>query len=138
MGVQSKLPRVKDKRLVKHAPPRVYHQNEGSHVVYVKSSTPFVSAIKRIERCLDGFRPVPNRRGKYVAKSGKHIKYIEVKGMGWAMSKVMNLGLHFKYEKQLKVEVYTKTIGVFDEFVGSDDETFQKRNVSSVELHIMI
>ncbi|VEU24332.1 DEKNAAC105649 [Brettanomyces naardenensis] len=145
-----KLARLENKCLVKHAPPRAYSQNEGSHVVYIKSSTPYISALKRIERSLDGFRPLPNRNGSPVAKSGSNIKYIVVKGMGKAIPKVVNLGIHFKYDKQLHVELYTKTIGVLDEFVPKDnenddddeeeedDDVLRKRNVGSVELHIML
>ncbi|GME84196.1 unnamed protein product [Ambrosiozyma monospora] len=87
--------------------------------------------------------------------------------MGKSMLKVLNLGLHFKGAGQLRVEVYTKTIGVLDEFKSIDkkktgegernsgdatnandedsdededdeDDILKKRNVSSIELKIYV
>ncbi len=136
-----KLGRIDGKQLVKHAPPRTYHENETQKMVFVRSSTPFVSAIKRIEKCLEGYRLKPNRRGRLASKHGTREAFVIVKGMGKAIPKVLNIGLHFKYEKNARLDVYTKTIGVIDEFKAdakdsNDDDELRKRNVSSIEIRI--
>ncbi|KAF6009760.1 hypothetical protein HII13_000546 [Brettanomyces bruxellensis] len=139
--IAPKLVRLDRKELVKHAPPRTYHENETQKVVFVKSSTPFISAVKRIEKCLDGHRLKPNRRGRLASKYGNREAYVIVKGMGKAIPKVLNIGLHFKYEKNATLDVYTKTIGVLDEFksipeASNEDDLLRKRNVSSIEIRI--
>lgn len=135
-----RLERYKGKKFVKHSAPKPYLQSESTKVVFVKSSTPYVSALKRIERLLKDFEPKINRRGQPIVKSGTTTEYVQVKGMGKAIGKVTSLGVHFKYEKKLRVDTFTRSIGVLDEFVDpeGEDDVLRKRNVSAVELHIYI
>ncbi|GMG44882.1 unnamed protein product [Ambrosiozyma monospora] len=168
---QSKTPnsrRLQNKIHIKHAPPKPYSYTEGQHTIYIKSQTPYMSALKKIEKMIkrtteDKF----NKNGVSIKPKLKNskLKFITVKGMGKSMLKVLNLGLHFKGAGQLRVEVYTKTIGVLDEFKsvdskknateegnsgdanandedsdedGDEDDILKKRNVSSIELKIYV
>ena len=90
---------------------------------------------------MEGYRLKPNRRGRLASKHGTREAFVIVKGMGKAIPKVLNIGLHFKYEKNARLDVYTKTIGVIDEFKAdakdsNDDDELRKRNVSSIEIRI--
>lgn len=137
-----KLAKVEGK-LVKHAPPRHYSYQQVQKVIHIKSSTPFVSALKRIEKHMR--QESKNLKNKN--RSSLNNSYITIKGMGKAISKVLSLGLHFKTENGNKIETFTKSIGVLDEFKKSNDDssdsddeetTLRKRNVSCVEIRIYV
>lgn len=139
------------KKVIKHAPLRPYVHTELDTTVYVKSKTPFVSAVKRIEKMISKFDMIPNKRGKFVRKgniSGS-CNYIVVKGMGKSIGKAINIGLHFKFQENFCVDIFTKTVGVLDELVDQDDDgasedsgrqdtVLQKRNVGAVEIRIYV
>ncbi|ODV87070.1 hypothetical protein CANARDRAFT_26503 [[Candida] arabinofermentans NRRL YB-2248] len=148
-----KLERITGKKLIKHAPPRIYAYNDTKTVIHIKSSTPFISAVKRIEKSLKFFQEKYNKKGKPI-NGHKNVEYIAVHGMGKTVVKVVNLALHFQYEQRMKVDIFTKTIGVLDEFKSEtdgklksdddeeddddDDDVLRKRNVSSVEVRIYL
>lgn len=150
-----KIPRYESKKIIKHAPLRPYIHTELDSTVYVKSNTPFISAIKRIEKMISRFDEIPNKRGEMVRKGNisKKCNHITVKGMGKSIDKVVNIGLHFKFEEKFTVDIFTKSVGVLDEFVdkevnkgddyNSDDDedeesVLRKRNVGAVEVRIYI
>lgn len=158
MGKECQIPKYKTKKLIKHAPLRPYVHTELDTTVYVKSTTPFMSAVKRIEKMLYKFEEIPNKRGELVRRgnaSGK-CKFITVRGMGKSIDKVVNLGLHFKYEEKCTVDIFTKSVGVLDEFVKNkeemeptkeeqeekeveeDESVLRKRNVGAIEVRIYI
>lgn len=157
MGKECQIPKYKTKKLIKHAPLRPYVHTELDTTVYVKSTTPFMSAVKRIEKMLYKFEEIPNKRGELVRRgnaSGK-CKFITVRGMGKSIDKVVNLGLHFKYEEKCTVDIFTKSVGVLDEFVKNEEEmeptkeekekeveedesVLRKRNVGAIEVRIYI
>lgn len=132
----------KDK-VIKHPPLKKYSYTELDTTLYVKSSTPFMSAVKRINKMISKFDEIPNKRGKLVRRGNisKKVKYITVKGMGKCLEKVLNIGIHFQSEN-FKVDTFTKTIGVLDEIVdGNEDETeseLKKRNVGAIEIRIYV
>lgn len=143
----NKLPTYHSKQLVKHKPLRPYTQTESDHTVYVKSKTPFISAVKRINKILSKYETIPNKRGKYVSKGNVsgNIEYITVMGMGKSIEKTVNIGVYFKFDLDFKVDIITKSVGVLDEFRpnGDDDgddsdEILRKRNVGGVEVRIYL
>lgn len=71
---------------------------------------------------------------------GMRKPYVIVRGMGKAINKVVNLGVYFKYEKKAQVQIFTKTIGVLDQFVPKEadsSDVLRKRNVGSIEIRIL-
>jgi ribonuclease P/MRP protein subunit POP7 len=147
------------KKIIKHAPLRPYVHTELDSTIYVKSTTPFISAVKRIEKMINKFDEIPNKRGKLVRRGNinKDINYILVKGMGKSINKVLNIGLHFKYEEKFNVDIFTKSVGVLDEIVEDDNDnddndndgdgdiddhddlcSLKKRNVGAIEVKIYI
>lgn len=108
--------------------------------IYVKSSTPYVSALKRITKFLDNLE-----------KHGS--TYVSVLGMGKAVEKTLSLGCHFEQNKNKRVHILTKTIDLLDEVLqeveneeeeGQEaeiededkDTILKKRRVCGVELKI--
>lgn len=102
--------------------------------IYVKTSTPYISALKRIKKFL---RDLP--------KSGS--TYVVVLGMGKAIEKTLSLGCHFEQQLGKKVDVLTKSVELLDEVsVDDGDEDFikdvdretvlKKRTISGIELRI--
>lgn len=112
----------------------------------VKTKTPYVSAVKQIQRILDKFNKKVNKKRKFQGGEYKKLNYITVKGMGKAIEKTLSLGTHF--QSNYPVEVLTGSVEVLDEFrvneaSDSEDEDeektlYQKRMVSYVELRIRI
>mgnify|MGYP004706559727 CR=1 FL=1 len=138
---------INGKRLIKHAPLRPYRHNELDTTVYIQSKTPFISAVKRIEKMLINFENIPNKRGNLIRRGNidMNCNYITVKGMGKAISKVINIGMKFKFDEKFNVDFFTKSVGVLDEFVKEeeeeeedDDSDLQKRNVGGVEIRIYV
>lgn len=152
MTKKCQLSRYESKKLIKHAPLRPYIHNELDTTVYIQSKTPFISAVKRIEKIINKFDKIPNKNGELVSRGNlrKSCKFITVKGMGKSIEKVINIGLHFKYDENFTVDIFTKSVGVLDEFVDAHDEEntkadseddenlLRKRNVGAVEVRIYI
>lgn len=128
------------KRVTKHPSLKTLTHKQIHTTIFVKSTTPYVSALKRINKFLDS-----------VHKQGS--SYVAVLGMGKAVEKTLALGCHFQDQKNKKIEVYTKTIEVLDEVItegqadidmesdveDDDKETqLKKRAVSGVELRIYV
>ncbi|CAI4058967.1 hypothetical protein N7582_001253 [Saccharomyces uvarum] len=128
------------KRVRKHPSLKTLTHKQIHTTVFVKSATPYVSALKRINKFLDG-----------VHKHGS--SYVVVLGMGKAVEKTLALGCHFQDQKNKKIEVFTRSIEVLDEVIAEqqegvesesdvDDEDketqLKKRTVSGIELHIYV
>lgn len=155
----------KKTQIIKHAPLRPYVHTELDTTLYIKTNTPFISAIKRIEKMILKFDDIPNKKGTLVRRGNisKKTNYITVKGMGKSINKVINIGLHFKFEENFQVDIFTKSVGVLDEFVqiektedqeqiskkenGNDgekeeeeeeEELVRKRNVGAVEVRVYL
>ncbi|QLL30877.1 hypothetical protein HG536_0A06920 [Torulaspora globosa] len=105
--------------------------------MYVKSNTPYISALKRIKKFL-----------RDLEKNGA--SYVVVLGMGKATEKTLSLGCHFEQQLGKKVEVLTRTVELVDEVSAESEEsienedlrdidretTLKKRCVSGVELRV--
>lgn len=101
-----------------------------------------------------------NRRKKYVLCQVQHVicecckadqqkveklnatqtknKVFIVKGMGKSIPKVLSIGVYFQL-KNYRVEVFTGSVKVLDEFEKEDDDSIlSKRTVSSVEVRIIL
>lgn len=107
----------------------------------VKSSTPFVSALKRINKMLNKFNKTITKTNKYQAGEYKKVKYITVKGMGKSIENTLSIANRLQNNYHYKVDVLTGSVEVLDEFVpetDSFDSTFQKRKVSTVELRVWL
>ncbi|CAN3373923.1 hypothetical protein DIURU_005573 [Diutina rugosa] len=123
---------MKGKREAKQRPVRLPStQVEHDSTFLVKSTTPYVSAVKQINRKLK--RIHRKRTTNY-----QSVKFFTVKGMGKAMATVASLSQEFGTKK---VEVFTGTEEVVDtvkaDTEGADDE-YKLRKVSYIELRVWI
>ncbi|KAK6456695.1 Rpp20 subunit of nuclear RNase MRP and P-domain-containing protein [Scheffersomyces xylosifermentans] len=145
----AKQSRINGKHIKHSANTKLVSVIERETTFLVKSKTPFISAVKQIQRSLDKFNKKINKKStnKYQGGDYKKVKYIVVKGMGKAMEKTLSLGVHF--EENYKVDVFTGSVEVLDEFKinenasdsedEDDEETiYKKRMVSYVELRIWL
>ncbi|CAX41966.1 subunit of ribonucleases P/MRP, putative [Candida dubliniensis CD36] len=152
--------RIQGKRHIKHSPNLTpFNETQNASNFLIKSSTPYISAIKQITKKLNKFSKSKNSHtvNKFQNEQYKTIKYITVKGMGKTIEKVASIGIHF--QKDYKVDVLTRSITVLDEFApiesnqepkneGSshnddeedeeEDTIYEKRTVSSIEIRIWI
>lgn len=125
-------------KLVRKLPSvKVLSSKQIKTTIYVKSNTPYISALKRIKRFL-----------RDLEKNGA--SHVVVLGMGRAIEKTLSLGCHFEQQLGKKVEVLTKTVELVDEVAAESDEsiesedlrdadretTLKKRSVSGVELRV--
>lgn len=136
--------------IIKHSPnTAIATQIEKETTFLVKTQTPHIAAIKRIDRILGKFDVSNVDHKKFQRGQYKKVKYIRVKGMGRAIDKATSIALHYLVKKAYKVDIYTGTVEVVDEVSGaseyktkdgdSDDETsFRKKNVSYVEVKIWL
>lgn len=123
-------------------------QVERETLFLVKTATPFIAAVKRIDSILDKFDRDAVEHKKFHRGNYKKIKYIRIKGLGKAMVKVSSLAAHY-IKKGYKVDVYTGSIEVTDEVhrqteqSTKDDESdteceLKKRNISYMEVKVWL
>lgn len=141
--------RINGKR-IKHSPntrPLLKIENETTFLM--KSSTPFVSALKQTQKLLAKFDKsnLPNK--KYQNVEYKKIKYITIKGMGKTIEKTLSLALKFQDDLNYKTDIITGSAEVLDEFqlnaedddsdnCYKDDNLFKKRMVSYIEVRVWL
>lgn len=137
---------------IKHSPNyQVVLNIQRETTFLVKSSSPFISALKRINKMLEKFSKASgSRNAKFRGGDYQKVKYITVKGMGKSIEKTLSLGLKFQKEFMYKVDIVTGGVEVLDEFkVKEEDEddalddddrksVFKNRMVSFVECRIWI
>lgn len=116
------------KKLLKHPPPRVFKYSNILTSFRLKSSTPFVSAVKHIDKKFLELDQPKNKNSKK--------EYITVYGMGKTVEKCLSVGLYFQDTRQHKIEVRTTTVKVLDELQQDDEVEFRKRSISGVEIDI--
>lgn len=141
--------------LIKHSPNTTLRLKvENETVFLVKSSTPHVSALKRINKMLDKFDKAANPGLKHQRGEYKKVRYITVKGLGRAIEKTLSLALVFQTRLNYKVDILTSTVEVMDEIrvkndvsntkdddSDDDDEdatSFKVRSASCVEARIWL
>ncbi|CAB4253657.1 similar to Saccharomyces cerevisiae YBR167C POP7 Subunit of both RNase MRP and nuclear RNase P [Maudiozyma barnettii] len=124
---------------VKHPTLKQATHNDIKTTIYVKSSTPFVSGIKRINKFLNDL----DKR-----KKDPKFQCVVLLGMGKATEKTMALGCYFAEEKGKRLEVRTKSVDVIDEVIaeGNNDDSIiddrdrdtslKKRSLSGIEIKI--
>jgi len=123
----TKQPRVQGKH-IRHDPSKKFKFSDLETTIHIKSSTPYISAIKRCQKLLGN---LPKKQPK--------AQYITIMGMGAAIEKTMSIGVFFQKEQGLKVDMLTKSVEVLDEFDDENldnDTIYRKRKISAVELHI--
>lgn len=146
---QGKNPKRIAGKHTKHSPnTQIRLKIENETTFLVKSTTPYISALKRIQKILAKFDKsvLPNK--KYQNMEYKKVNYITVKGMGKAIENTLSIALKFQDELNYKVDILTGSVDVLDEFnvnAGddsdndyNDDTIFKKRMVSYVESRIWL
>lgn len=127
-------------KLIKRRPTlKQASHNDINTTIYIKSSTPFVSGIKRINKFLDALEK---------RRLDPKLQRIVLLGMGKAVEKTLSLACYFEQEKGKRVQILTKSIDVIDEVAlentdeveiidERDIETIlKKRSVSGIEVRI--
>ncbi|EJS44769.1 pop7p [Saccharomyces arboricola H-6] len=140
MALKESIMSHTSKRVKKHPSLKTLTHKQIHTTIFIKSKTPYVSALRRINKFLDN-----------VHKHGS--SYVVVLGMGKAVEKTLALGCHFQDQKNKKIEVFTKSIEVLDEVLTGDQEDIEsegdvddddketelkKRTISGVELRIYV
>lgn len=102
---------------IKRSPPKpLLNKTQQETLVLIKSSTPFQSALKRIDRILERFDkqtgPVLHH-SKYQNGEYKKVKYVVIKGMGKCVQKTISIALNYQ-TKNYTVDIYTGTVEVVD------------------------
>lgn len=115
-------------------------QTQRETTFLVKSATPFISAIKKLDRILTKYG---GKRINFKYQNGQYrnVKFVTVKGMGKAIEKTVSIGLHYKLQGDHKVDILTGSVEVLDELLPTDEDdesTYKKRMVSYVEIRIWI
>lgn len=145
MGTHHKQKNHIDGKHIKHSANINLQKNVEKETTFlVKSSTPFVSALKKINKMLDKFNKTVNKStNKYQGGEFKKVKYIVVKGMGKSIESTLGLAGIFQDQHDYKVDILTGSVEVLDEFVPEENKTlddiiYKKRMVSSIELRIWL
>ncbi|SCU93636.1 LAFA_0F17436g1_1 [Lachancea sp. 'fantastica'] len=123
--------------IAKHPSLKVLSHKQIKTTIYIKSKTPYISALKRVS--------------KFLSQLPRHgAEYVTIMGMGKAVEKTLSVGCHFQEEKGKRVVVLTQTVALLDDILTEQDpgesaedmedddkETvLRKRTVSGVELRI--
>lgn len=104
---------------IKHSPQtKPLTETQFNSTFHVKSSTPFISAVKRINKQLAKFTKLQGTQRKFQNDQYKRVKYITVKGMGKTIEKTLKLAMHFQ-QLGYKVDIITGSVQVLDEFEKS-------------------
>jgi ribonuclease P/MRP protein subunit POP7 len=118
-----RLPRIAGKH-IKHGPSSNFKYSDLQTTVHIHKKTPYISAVKRVDKMLRQLSDKQPRR-----------TYITVLGMGAAIEKTINVGVHFQ-SIGCQVDILTKTVEVLDEFENDDDSVLRKRKVSAIEVRV--
>lgn len=149
MKKEKKTIRPSQVKIIKHISTKRQTLIEKETTYLVKSTTPFISGLKRIKKIIDKFENENTSSNEHLKKyrkgDYKNIKFIKIKGMGKAIEKTISLGLHFN--ENYKICIYSGTCEVLDELIFDENsesenalekQTFKRRNVSFVEIHIFL
>lgn len=125
---------------IKHSP-NVIHRllTERETLFLVKSKTPYISAIKKIDKILVKYSGKSTNK-KYQGGQYKKVKFITIKGMGKSIQKTVSIGLKYQQDGDYPVDVFTGSVQVLDELKPEDSDeensTYKTRMVSFVEIRI--
>lgn len=122
----------KNIRHTKHSPvQKLQNETEFNLTILIKSLTPFISALKRIQKQLNKFSKsaaTSTSSKKYQNDQYKKLQYIKVRGMGKCLEKTLKLALKFQ-ELNYRVDIVTGSIEVIDEFEKLENEEETKMDV---------
>ncbi|CAK9441049.1 uncharacterized protein LODBEIA_P49180 [Lodderomyces beijingensis] len=129
---------------IKHSPNvKLQTETQFASAFYVKSSTPYISAIKKITKQLNKFSKTTGVK-KYNNDQYKKIQYITVKGMGRTIERTLKIAMRFQ-DLDYRVDILTGSVQVLDEFEidacakdGDEEREYRKRMVSSIEARIWL
>jgi ribonuclease P/MRP protein subunit POP7 len=116
-----------------------------SRIIYVSSSTPFMSAVKRVRKKLnaslraststraaprgaslhsriEGLKRDADNSNKDKDKSKSETEAVTIMGTGKAVEKVVSLAGWFEQQGDCEVEIRTRTVGTVDDVVMASDE----------------
>ncbi|CEP61987.1 ribonuclease P/MRP protein subunit POP7 LALA0_S04e05160g [Lachancea lanzarotensis] len=119
---------VKNGRIIaKHPSVKILSHKQIKTTIYVKSTTPYISAVKRVN--------------KFLSQLQRHgAQYVTVLGMGKAVEKTLSVGCHFQEEKGKKVVVLTQTIPLVDEILAEQagDEGESAEDIEDADLETVL
>ncbi|KAM4065598.1 rpp20 subunit of nuclear RNase MRP and P domain-containing protein [Hirsutella rhossiliensis] len=155
----SKLPPIPNGAKIQKRPliRRQLPSSSKTPVIYVSSSTPFMSAVKRVQKHLDKSlrnataaapknaslhsRVEALRRRGADADSGTSATAVTVMGTGKAVQKTLSLASWFEQKADCAVEIKTATVGTVDdvlvEGLEGDDES-RVRRLSCLEVVVRL
>uniref|UniRef100_A0A8H7TSH5 Uncharacterized protein n=1 Tax=Bionectria ochroleuca TaxID=29856 RepID=A0A8H7TSH5_BIOOC len=143
--------KVQKRPLNRRQPPA----SSNSRIIYVSPSTPFMSAVKRVQKQLNAGLRTQTAAHKN-ASLGSRIRQIErdsassgekgsatvtVMGTGRAIEKTLSLASWFGQAGDYEVEMRTKTVGTVDDIVVEDDDGEDEsrvRKLSGLEVSIRL
>lgn len=129
------------KKIIKRPTIKTYSHNRIHSTLYIKSSTPYISGLRRLEKWINKLRA-----------SSKKDKIILLMGMGKAVEKTLALAYWCQDTVGLDIEITIKSIDVIDSEVTTDkdgdgasddddddtEEILKKRRTSGVEIKISV
>lgn len=144
--------KIQKRPLTRRQPPA----SSSSQIVYVSSSTPLMSAVKRVTKTLDAsLRTAAAPKGAGLQSRIDHLQRqvsrdekaggrggkteVKVMGTGRAVEKVLAVAGRLEGEGLYRVEVRTGTRGTVDDVVDEDgEEEGRVRRVSVLELAVTL
>jgi ribonuclease P/MRP protein subunit POP7 len=104
-------------------------------VIYISASTPFISAVKRVDKYLqeiekrEGSSGTETRQGRDWASVGnpREAEEVVLKATNRAIEKALSLCVFFQGRGNLRVKVRTGSVGAVDDIVEEDEEVVKKK-----------
>ncbi|KAI5287958.1 hypothetical protein KEM54_005589 [Ascosphaera aggregata] len=131
------------KRPIPHPPPsNPYAGSNAPKIVYVSSRTPFMSAVKRVQKLLRRAETRATAKvdlGRGVGETQKIKQLVAatedlagecvyIKATGRAIEKVVNIGEWFQERNEYTVNTKTGTVMVVDDIIENDDPAENSAN----------
>ncbi|KEQ72485.1 hypothetical protein M436DRAFT_15678, partial [Aureobasidium namibiae CBS 147.97] len=141
--------RVEKRPLLRPPIPTQYASSQHPKIIYISTKTPFMSAVKRVQKLLlhaetrsaqSASAQVSSSRPKYsaaaagndeisdiervaaVMAANKHERdEVILKATGKAIAKALSLGVWFQQRAEYAVRIETGTVGAIDDIVPSED-----------------
>ncbi|KAI4847263.1 hypothetical protein E4T45_06861 [Aureobasidium sp. EXF-8846] len=136
-----------------------YASSQHPKIIYVSTKTPFMSAIKRVQKLLlqaekrsaQSASDQVSSRPKYSASSNDEITDIErvasimaaekydrdeiiLKATGKAIAKALSLALWFEEKVEYAVRIETGTVGAIDDILPPEDEDEAMKEIGEEEI----
>lgn len=149
------LDKIRRKRPILHPPiPSPYAGADKPKIVYISTKTPFISAVKRVQKLIslaekrvtgkfDLVNGTGSDRQKLKAlyanaaapsKKQKESEAVILKATNMAIEKALNLAQFFQRQEGLSVQLRTGTVGVVDDIVHDNKRGGTDKEEQLVEL----